>query len=119
MNLWLDNQGRFVSDFPMTEYYSRFSEAPADVPAYGDSVWVGSWPDGQDTVPRDFKGGGYGGGRFPHTKGRFMGRFAIQRHGDGIDLSFVDGHVNRVSVKGLWALNWHRDNVPNVDVKIP
>lgn len=119
MNLWLDSLGRFVNDFPAQDYYSRFSEAPADVPAYGDSVWVGSWPDGQDRVPQDFKGDGYGNGNFPHSQGRFMGRFALERHGNGINVAFVDGHTERVSVRDLWALNWHRGNVPNLNVEIP
>ena len=121
MNLWLDNLGVYWErkDFPADQYYGRFSEAPADVPAYGDSVWVGSWPDGGDQAPQDFKGAGYGNGSFPHMKGRFMGRFALERHGDGIQAGFVDGHVSRVSVKGLWALNWHRGNVPNYNVEIP
>jgi prepilin-type N-terminal cleavage/methylation domain-containing protein/prepilin-type processing-associated H-X9-DG protein len=119
MNLWLDSAGRFVNDFPAEQYYSQFSEAPSGVPAYGDSVWVGSWPDGGDRVPQDFKGKGYGNGSFPHSKGQFMGRFALQRHGDGINVGFVDGHVSRVSVRGLWALDWHKDNEPNLNVEIP
>ena len=119
MNLWLDNQGVYLKDFPSTQYYSQFSTAPADVPAYGDSVWVGSWPDGGDQMPPDLKGGGYGNGSFPHAKGKFMGRFALERHGDGINLSFVDGHAQRVSVPGLWMLNWHRDNQPNPTIALP
>ena len=119
MNLWLDNQGVYLKDFPSTEYYSQFSTAPADVPAYGDSVWVGSWPDGGDQMPPDLKGGGYGNGSFPHAKGKFMGRFALERHGNGINLSFVDGHAKRVSVPGLWMLNWHRDNQPNPTIALP
>ncbi len=118
MNLWLDSQGVYLNDFPATDYYSRFSEAPADAPAYGDSVWVGSWPDGADRPPNDFKGGGYGNGSFPHQKGRFMGRFAIERHGNGINLGFVDGHSERTSVRDLWKLNWHRNNIPNPAVEI-
>jgi prepilin-type N-terminal cleavage/methylation domain-containing protein/prepilin-type processing-associated H-X9-DG protein len=118
MNLWLDNQGVYIKDFPADQYYSQFSTAPAEVPAYGDSVWVGSWPDGGDTMPPDLKGGGYGNGSFPHQKGRFMGRFAIERHGNGINLGFVDGHSERVSVQGLWMLNWHKENVPNPSIKL-
>ncbi|MBI2948042.1 MAG: prepilin-type N-terminal cleavage/methylation domain-containing protein [Verrucomicrobia bacterium] len=119
MNLWLDNLGVYLSDFPKDKYYPQFSVAPADVPVYGDSVWVGSWPEGKDRPPLDLKGGGYGGGSFPHAKGQFMGRFAIDRHRGGINVGFVDGHAARVPVKGLWTLNWHKDFEPNGNVKLP
>ena len=119
MNLWLDSQGFYKDDFPMNEYYHHYGEAPSGVPAFGDSVWVGSWPDGGDRVPVDFKGKGYGNGIFPHAEGYFMGRFAIERHGDGIRVGFVDGHIERVPVRGLWALDWHRGNVPDPDIRIP
>jgi prepilin-type N-terminal cleavage/methylation domain-containing protein/prepilin-type processing-associated H-X9-DG protein len=119
MNLWLDNEGQYLGDFPKEKYYPQFSSSPADVPAYGDSVWVGSWPEGADRAPLDLKGGGYGGGNFPHAKGQFMGRFAIDRHGGGINVAFVGGHAAKVSARGLWTLNWHRDFVPNYVVKLP
>ena len=64
-------------------------------------------------------GGGYGGGSFPHAKGQFMGRFAIRRHRDGINVGFVDGHAARVPAKGLWTLNWHQGFQPNYNVKLP
>src|SRR5262249_29475258 len=111
MNLWLDDQGEFVADFPRDKYYPKFSIASADVPAYGDSVWVGSWPDSNDRPPLDLLGKGYPD--FPHAKGQFMGRFAINRHNGGINIGYVDGHSAKVSVKGLWAVNWHRDYEPN------
>lgn len=119
MNLWLDNQGEYLNDFPKDKYYAQFSIAPADVPVYGDSVWVGSWPEGGDRAPVDLKGGGYGGGSFPHSVGMFMGRFAINRHSGGINIGYVDGHAAKVSAKGLWAVNWHRDFKPNSNVKLP
>ena len=119
MNLWLDAEGAYVNDFPKTNYYTLFSVAPGDVPVYGDSVWVGSWPEGRDRAPVDLKGAGYGGGDFPHARGQFMGRFAIDRHRGGINVGFVDGHAAKVPVKGLWMLNWHRDFAPNPSVKLP
>ncbi len=119
MNLWLDNQGQYVTDFPKDKYYGKFSLAPADVPAYGDSVWVGSWPEGTDKPPVDLKGAGYGGGDFPHSRGQFMGRFAIDRHRGGINIGFVDGHAAKETVKGLWSVNWHQNFQANPAVKLP
>ena len=119
MNLWLDNQGEYLNDFPKEKYYAQMSTSPSGVPLYGDSVWVGSWPEGGDKAPVDLKGAGYGGGSFPHAKGQFMGRFAINRHSGGIDIGFVDGHAAKVPVKGLWTTEWHRDFQPNYSVKLP
>jgi prepilin-type N-terminal cleavage/methylation domain-containing protein/prepilin-type processing-associated H-X9-DG protein len=119
MNLWLDNQGQYLTDFPLAKYHSQFTLAPSDVPAFGDSVWVGSWPEGTDRPPLDLNGAGYGGGNFPHTRGMFMGRFAIARHNRGLNIGFVDGHATRIPVKGLWSLNWHKDFQPNPNVKLP
>ncbi len=118
MNLWLDNQGEYLNDFPKAKYFSQFTEAPSGVPAYGDSVWVGSWPEGTDTPPVDLKGAGYGGGSFPHAKGQFMGRFAIDRHSGGINIGFTDGSSALVKVKQLWTVEWHKDFVPNPNVKL-
>ena len=58
-------------------------------------------------------------GSFPHTKGQFMGRFAIDRHRGGINVGFADAHTAKVPVKKLWTLNWHRDFEPNYNVKLP
>ena len=119
MNLWLDNQGEYRGDFPKEKYYAQLAIAPGDVPLYGDSVWVGSWPEGTDVPPFDLLGGGYGGGSFPHARGMFMGRFAINRHRGGINVGFVDGHCARMPVKALWTLNWHQGFQPNYSVKLP
>lgn len=119
MNLWHDSKGFFVNDFPRRFYFDKYSLAPGDAPIYGDSVWVGAWPEAKDRVPSDLKGGGYGGGSFPHSRGQLMGRFALDRHNGGINVGFVDGHASKVSVKNLWTLNWHRDFEPNHNVKVP
>ncbi len=118
MNLWLDNQGQFVGDFPRDKYYGQLTTAPADVPLYGDSVWVGSWPSSNDSSPVDYKGAGYGGASFPHAQGQFMARFAVDRHAGGINIGYVDGHANLVKVRGLWAVNWHQNYVPNYNPKL-
>ena len=119
MNLWLDNEGQYVTDFPRDRYFGQFSVAPGDVPVYGDSVWVGSWPEANDTAPTDLQGAGYGGGNFPHERGKFMARFAINRHRGGINIGFTDGHVAKLTVKELWTVTWHQGFVPNPNIKLP
>ena len=35
-------------------------------------------------------------------------RFNVNRHQGGIGVCFMDGHVDRVNLKGLWDLKWHK-----------
>lgn len=119
MNLWFDSQGVYVGDFPFHLYYDKVSTTPADAPIFGDSVWVGSWPDSQDRVPPNLTGDGYGNGSFPHQQGFFMGRFAVARHDMAINVGFIGGSVERVRLPDLWTLKWHRGFEPNHQVRIP
>ena len=66
---------------------------------YGDSVWVGL---GRMGVIKclDLKGG-YGNGIF-RLPGHH-GPLRVGRHGNGINLSFVDGHAKQTSVPGSGA----------------
>ena len=58
-------------------------------------------------------------GDCPHGQGYFMGRFCIDRHNGAINLGFVDTHVDRVPLKELWTLKWHRRFIPNPDISLP
>ncbi|MGC8560103.1 MAG: H-X9-DG-CTERM domain-containing protein [Phycisphaerae bacterium] len=31
---------------------------------------------------------------------------SIERHGDGINVAFADGHVQHEAIKNLWSLHW-------------
>ena len=35
-------------------------------------------------------------------------RFNINRHGGGINICYMDGHVDKVNLKGLWDQKWHK-----------
>lgn len=114
LNLWLlpENQV-YTQGLPQENYFKRYSQAKGDVPLLGDSVWVGSWPSENDTLPADLSGEtGYPG--YPHEPGRFMGRFCIERHQKGINIAFVDTHVALVRVPDLWTLKWSRKFIPGL-----
>jgi prepilin-type processing-associated H-X9-DG protein len=107
----------YVNDFPKDKYYSQFSVARRCARLWGFSLgW--SWPEGGDRR-RWISKEAARWGSFPHARGQFMGRFAIDRHNGGINIGYVDGHAARVTVKGLWAANWCKDFVPNYNVKLP
>ena len=104
MNLWMTPKGVYQNDFAQQNYFMRFSVAWGDVPLFGDSNWVGSWPDSTDRMPPNLELGDT-----PHQKGFFMGRFCIARHDKAINLAFIDGSARRVDLPGLWRLRWHRN----------
>jgi len=119
LNLWLLPEDTiFGPGLPPGHHYKRYSDAAGSVPIIGDSVWVGAWPFSEDTVPDDLTGEtGYPS--YPHARGRFMGRFCVDRHKKAINVGFVDTHVDRVPLKELWTLSWHQHFIPNPDVTIP
>jgi len=119
LNLWLlPDDTDFAPGLPKGHHYNKYSDAGGGVPLLGDSVWVGSWPLSEDTVPDDLTGEiGYPG--YPHAQGRFMGRFCVDRHKNAINVGFVDTRVDRVPLQELWTLQWHHHFTPNPDVSIP
>lgn len=117
MNLWLCNYGKYSEGLPKEKYFEKVTNAGADVPAFADSVWVGSWPFGNDLVPSDLTGEiGYPG--YPHGEGYFMGRFCIDRHNMAVNVSFTDGHAAKVTLEELWTIRWSREFEPNYDVEV-
>lgn len=121
LNLWvLPNDTIYRPELPGRNFFEKYSDAGGAVPLLGDSVWVGSWPFADDTVPDDLTGEqGYPGYGYPHGQGYFMGRFCIDRHKMAVNLGFVDSRVERVPLKELWIQKWHRYFIGNPDVSIP
>ena len=119
LNLWLlPDDPIYAPAFPAENFYKKYSDAKSDVPLLGDSVWVGSWPFENDTVPDDLSGElGYPG--YPHAEGYFMGRFCVDRHKKATNIGFVDSRVERVRLEELWILKWHQRFKPSSDVSIP
>lgn len=113
MNLWFDDEGRYKDDFPSKYYFSKVHEASPDSPVFADSIWVGSWPESRDRMPKDQTGIGYGNGGYPHRRGYFMGRFVVDRHLGKSNVGFIDGHTDSFRLRKLWALRWHKGYRPS------
>lgn len=111
MNLWLINKGLFYNSSPLNQYqdnyWGKYFLAKSDTPLFGDSTWVGSWPFEVDRMPPNLS---VGDGA--HNVGFFMGRFCIDRHGEYINVGFVDGRAERVVLEKLWSLKWHVNYIP-------
>lgn len=82
------------------------------VPVFADATWIDGWPRADDPTPPDLIGGDPARqGVALAPKENMMARFTIARHGRGINVAFLDGHAEKVSVGDLKRLKWHKDFV--------
>ncbi len=118
MNGWLYNT---PND---SQYYNTEAgiKQPTKTPVFADCAWADGWPTATDTPARNLFTGDFPGGSM-------MARWQIARHGSrpatvprsfpagtpligGINMVFVDGHVETVRLNDLWQLYWHNRYVP-------
>jgi len=90
---------------------NRIASVPGKVPFLGDCNWVGGLPLDYDEGPNN--GGSYDynieEGPWPFAPGwSNVGRWCLDRHGMAVNMGFIDGHVERVPLKQLWKLKWHK-----------
>ncbi|MBI9016188.1 MAG: prepilin-type N-terminal cleavage/methylation domain-containing protein [Phycisphaerae bacterium] len=116
------SRGSSSAETPVANFFNSksYDTVKGEVPVICDSIWVDSWPDGSGVVPTGgLDGSGWGTSTtspsFPHGRLYFMGRFCIDRHGSNVNVGFVDGHVEKVALKGLWMLKWHKRFLRNAE----
>jgi hypothetical protein len=96
----------------------------AQTPLFLDAVWPDIWPHANDVPSTDLFAGGQ------VVNGGYICRSTIARHGSRapsqaprqwprtqpmpgmVDVSFTDGHVEKVKLDNLWQLYWHVGYVP-------
>jgi prepilin-type N-terminal cleavage/methylation domain-containing protein/prepilin-type processing-associated H-X9-DG protein len=105
INGWIysDNPPPVVGTIPTTWYFGAVANARSltEIPIIADAVWIDAWPQPTQTLPTNtYKGNPSDGG---------LGRFAIARHGDGINLAFMDGSGRLVRLNKLKTLRWSMD----------
>jgi len=87
----------------------------------GESMWRTLDPKGGSNVPlltAAFHGGGcpadmdqppqYDGEPWPGGHNNEMRRFCLDRHQGFVNVLFLDASMQRVGLKQLWTLKWHR-----------
>lgn len=111
---------------PKLHWKTDMGKGSSDIPILGDCTWYGGQPVNQDNpaypgfanewkppVMRDVWE------RDPSAAwASSMCRFALDRHHQAINMSFMDGSTRRVRLYELWTLKWHRGAKPNVEVEI-
>ncbi len=73
----------------------------AEIPMFMDCYFWCGWPDDDDTPPlhEDWQN---------RSDTNAMNRFCINRHDGTINAAFMDYSVQKLGLKQLWTLNWHR-----------
>jgi prepilin-type processing-associated H-X9-DG protein/prepilin-type N-terminal cleavage/methylation domain-containing protein len=103
--------GTTMSQYELMQPHRGMRDAVI-VPVLGDSNKIDSWPRRDDPTPAEGNyttmSGDRGGGLTP----RMLGRFAIARHGEAVNLVFLDGHAASVPLAELWGLKWHEEYEP-------
>jgi prepilin-type N-terminal cleavage/methylation domain-containing protein/prepilin-type processing-associated H-X9-DG protein len=127
-NGWLYNGGFNFSSVPSSMSTNCFAQQaqirqPSITPILGDGIWPDAWPFPNDVPDGDLQNGSYSSSQPGGPQG--MDRYLIARHGPhrvntpptsignrvqwpgGINMVFMDGHVESVSLNNLWNLDWN------------
>lgn len=102
-------------------FEGSFDTQKGNIPLMGDCTWLGGWPGyifnnagvkvgstPRPITPSDLKKGFLDELGF----GQQLGRFCIDRHAMAVNIGFIDGHVEKVPLAGLWGLKWNKLYVP-------
>jgi prepilin-type N-terminal cleavage/methylation domain-containing protein/prepilin-type processing-associated H-X9-DG protein len=127
-NGWLYNGGFDFSSVPKALAPLCFAQQtqmrqPTITPILGDGIWPDAWPETNDLPDGDLANGQYSSSTPAGPEG--MDRYLIARHGPnrvnqpptsvrnrdqwpgGINMVFMDGHVEPESLNNLWNLDWN------------
>ena len=108
INSWVYNptpDSNIISTYPAENFWGNLNNPnPTKVPVIADAMWYGSFPESNGIA-----------GQPPEENGQWSGtengmkNFCIDRHKGKIHIVFMDGHVDRVELKDLWKLKWHKN----------
>jgi prepilin-type processing-associated H-X9-DG protein len=106
---------RLNSIFVGVEQFGHPPKSPERIPLLGDCVETGvsaghSVPPKNVQDPEDYWDLSYSGDDLP--------AYCIDRHGTAVNVVFLDGHAERVTLPGLWKLQWSA-NFESKDVVVP
>ena len=99
VNTWIYNQPGASANY----WKTKDSRGTSNIPVFADTMWRGGGPTEEGTA-----------GDPPQENGQWidvtheMMHFCIDRHQGAINMLFMDWHVEKVGLKGLWKLKWHK-----------
>ncbi len=101
----------------VNKYYWPFTRAKGDVPAFFDCYRFDAWPEDIAIAPtvEETK---VSSNFFNSEENYSMHRLCADRHDKAIDISFVDGHAEKVPLEELWKFKWNKSFQTKQFVKI-
>lgn len=118
---WIE-RGYYRGSYGINEWALSYKYAPkgliryppkdADrIPLLGDCATVYTHPsDDGAPIPTNLQG--------IETKALGVGQYCLDRHATAVNIVFLDGHAERISLNELWQLKWSEAFVPR-DVVLP
>jgi len=108
VNLWIykPHPGQTIIQERPTKYNWKTKDVARGnrIPVFADTMWRGGGPMEMGI-----------GGEPPQFNGQWLGSyhemtvFCINRHHEHINVLFMDWSVQKVGLKELWTLKWHRE----------
>jgi prepilin-type N-terminal cleavage/methylation domain-containing protein/prepilin-type processing-associated H-X9-DG protein len=96
------------TDAPYFQYTDVVTvETPSQTPFLGDGVLYFGRPLPTDELPDNFSVPFTGWDPVTNNYRGDMAIWCLERHGKGINMVFVDGHVQRIRPRQLWTLDWY------------
>jgi len=110
LNMWVR---KGLHDEAAEIYRASFGTTRVDdasrIPMIMDARWEGFWPLSEDAIP---PAGSLRNGQkeipISDANWRMAENVAMLRHGNGINICFLDGSVRPVDVNDLWTFKWNK-----------
>lgn len=114
MNEWIYNSDDTSGGRSLEDYWrSTNNKGLNNVPVMGDA-WLRSDAQPNDTdEPPEYEGQPRSGMNNDEIR-----LFCIPRHGDGVNILFLDWSTRKVGLKGLWRLKWNRSFNANAHLPV-
>ena len=109
INDWVGNPAEGFAFGPKSRYWATpLQKGSSNAPLFLDAVWLGGMPMDTDTPPISEEAVGSSTMMLRGGTG-MMQRYCVDRHQGNTNAVFVDFSINKVPLKRLWKLKWHRE----------
>ncbi len=102
LGIWASDWYAHPTHTPSYFWPNSQSLNSASAPLFADDLGQISWPNPNDPIPADLTGS-----VADESYTSYMWQYCFNRHQEGINVAFADGHVEHVYDGDLWTLEWY------------